>query len=343
MKVLYLTGAVGVGGVETFLVSTVEMEKIESFYFLFRDGPLREKLEKKGAKVYLSRANFRLRNPLSFYFLVREIMGLMKRLKIDLVHSSMAYSAIPGSVAAYLLKTKHIWFQHGPIGGWMDRLAGMLPSNLTLCNSQFTKREQEKMGSKNLVVIPLGTSSPRAILSREKSDRLRLVMLCRAQKWKGAHLLVNALEALGKCGKLIDSNIYLGDFGNEYAKQLTRSSLCLIHPAESDLDRVFANKDVLVNASITPEPFGLTIIEAMIRGIVPIAPRAGGPLEIIDDEVNGLLFEPNNEKDLVEKISRLLDRDFLEKLSKGAKEKAENQFEIKLMRERLQKIYINLP
>jgi len=39
------------------------------------------------------------------------------------------------------------------------------------------------------------------------------------------------------------------------------------------------------------ETFGLVVIEAMINKVCMIATNAGGPLEIIEDGVDGLLFD----------------------------------------------------
>lgn len=42
------------------------------------------------------------------------------------------------------------------------------------------------------------------------------------------------------------------------------------------------------------EAFGLTVLEAMISGLPPFATRFGGPLEIIQDKVNGFYINPTN-------------------------------------------------
>jgi glycosyltransferase involved in cell wall biosynthesis len=54
------------------------------------------------------------------------------------------------------------------------------------------------------------------------------------------------------------------------------------------------------------EPFGRVTVEAMMLGIPVVATASGGTLEIIDDDVTGLLFTPGDHQSLAEKTLRLL-------------------------------------
>lgn len=63
--------------------------------------------------------------------------------------------------------------------------------------------------------------------------------------------------------------------------------------------------DILVHASTRAEPFGRVIIEGMASRKPVVAAGIGGPLEIIEDGVSGLLFEPGNYKGLADEIECL--------------------------------------
>ncbi|MDO8475201.1 MAG: glycosyltransferase [Candidatus Rokubacteria bacterium] len=65
--------------------------------------------------------------------------------------------------------------------------------------------------------------------------------------------------------------------------------------------------DVVVHASIAPEPFGRVITEAMAMRRPVIAAGAGGPTEIIEDGRTGLLFPPGDAEALADRIIMLLE------------------------------------
>ena len=85
--------------------------------------------------------------------------------------------------------------------------------------------------------------------------------------------------------------------------------------------------DVIVAASKN-ETFGLVVIEAMKNQTAVIASKSGGFLEIIDDGLNGLLFENENVEDLCMKIEKLYsDKKLKDTLALEAKRKVDLEFD----------------
>jgi len=83
------------------------------------------------------------------------------------------------------------------------------------------------------------------------------------------------------------------------------------------------------------ETFGLVLIEAMMCGVCVVASRSGGPLEIIDDELNGLLFKTFDALDLAEKLISLYQNSNMRQMFAEAgrvkaleKFESEKQFEV---------------
>jgi glycosyltransferase involved in cell wall biosynthesis len=65
--------------------------------------------------------------------------------------------------------------------------------------------------------------------------------------------------------------------------------------------------DILVLPATRPEGLGGVLLEAMAARVPIIATRAGGPVELIDDGVNGLLVPPQRPDELARALERLLD------------------------------------
>jgi glycosyltransferase involved in cell wall biosynthesis len=70
-----------------------------------------------------------------------------------------------------------------------------------------------------------------------------------------------------------------------------------------DVVDVMNAADVIVHASVRPEPFGRVILEGMLLAKPAIATAAGGVLELIEHDRTGFLVPPGD----VEALARSLD------------------------------------
>jgi glycosyltransferase involved in cell wall biosynthesis len=64
--------------------------------------------------------------------------------------------------------------------------------------------------------------------------------------------------------------------------------------------------DVVVHASVEPEPFGRVNVEAMFLGKPVVSTNIGGPTEIFDDGTDGLLIAPGDGDLLADTVASLL-------------------------------------
>ena len=77
-------------------------------------------------------------------------------------------------------------------------------------------------------------------------------------------------------------------------------------PFQPDTRAIYRALDVVVHASTRPEPFGLTIAEAMACGRPVIVSSAGGAMELFTPNVDAIGVPPGDVELLVAAISRLV-------------------------------------
>jgi len=82
---------------------------------------------------------------------------------------------------------------------------------------------------------------------------------------------------------------------------------------------------VFITASLRPEGFGISYLEAQAAKTVVIASKLGGSAEAVKDNETGLLVDPNNTEEIKQAIYKaVLDRDLWNKLSANGVEWAHN-------------------
>ena len=150
------------------------------------------------------------------------------------------------------------------------------------------------------------------------TDRQPLIVIVgNLKRWKGQNVLVDALGMLPekksvKC-LIVGASSTVNSDDMQFNKELTKAIEDLkltesvsITGYRNDIPAILSACDVFVHTSVSPEPFGLVILEAMRAGKAIIATDQGGPAEIIQDGLTGFLITPNRPDLLAEKLSILI-------------------------------------
>ena len=77
-----------------------------------------------------------------------------------------------------------------------------------------------------------------------------------------------------------------------------------------DLGRAYATLDVFVHTG-RHETYCQAAQEALASGVPVVAPRAGGPIDVVDDGSAGFLYQPGNGAELASYVRRLVEDDDL--------------------------------
>ncbi len=132
-----------------------------------------------------------------------------------------------------------------------------------------------------------------------------ILFVGRLEKEKGVDILIRAFANLKKSGRNYEM-IILGEGSLENKlKLLTNELEChdKIHfLGFRSNPYIYMNSAACLVLPSIFEGFGCVILEAMACQTPVIASNIDGPSEIIEDNINGFLFEKNNEKELAKKI-----------------------------------------
>ncbi|WP_418179808.1 glycosyltransferase family 4 protein [Aliarcobacter lanthieri] len=194
----------------------------------------------------------------------------------------------------------------------------------------------------------IGANIPKLLSQEEKetlkkllnlNDEFLVCVVGRIEEAKGQHVVLEAVEKLKKNGINIKALIVGHYMDEKYFNNLKNN-----YPNNIFTDFVSNPSDFMqisdcVVLATKKETFGLVLIEAMKCGICVVGSNSGGPLEIIDDGENGLLFESMNVNSLYEKLLLIIENpEFKESLALNGRIKANEFFDSKKQFEKIKTI-----
>ncbi len=297
------------------------------------------------------------------------IRKLIQVRRISLVHSN-TLAVMAGALGARLSGVAHVWHVHEIIRRpkWFRRLLHAACTRLpdvTLCISNSVRANilaDEPWADSKLQVIYNGLYLERFLPTQSQSEyraELNLPlgvpivgMVGRINQWKGQGILVDSAALLLRrfpdavfliVGSVFaQENHHLVRLKEKIAKYKIADSVLILN-FRSDVAALFAAMDVYVHLSVEPEPFGLSIIEAMASGLPVVATAPGGPGEIIEDAVTGILVLPSAPEATVKALDDLLSNPAKRKtMAVAARERAFRLFHVNRYAAEIQNLYHRL-
>lgn len=204
----------------------------------------------------------------------------------------------------------------------------------------------------NIEISYIGAKTPQLLNDEEKNnlkkslqinDEFIVCITGRIEEAKGQHIVLEAVEKLRKNGVKIKT-LVVGHFMEEDYINHLKKSYChdVFTGFVSNPTDYMQIADCVVLAT-KKETFGLVLIEAMKCGVCVLGSNQGGPLEIIEDEKSGLLFESMNSDDLYEKLLWLTNNPSKkELLAQKGKKRADLIFDIQIQFKEFKTILENI-
>lgn len=192
-----------------------------------------------------------------------------------------------------------------------------------VCNSYFTKRFIDKEFGVESVVIYPPVDVDKIKAKRKENIILFVGRFSQLEQAKNQHILVEVFEKLIDEGlkdwKLVLAGgveVGVDDYFSKLQKKAKDLPVEIVKsPSYKKLLELYGKSKIFwsatgfgVDEKKSPkkvEHFGITVVEAMAAGCVPVVYKAGGYKEIVADKKNGFLW--STKKGLIEITSNLID------------------------------------
>ncbi len=323
----------------------------------------------KKLKVKHFELPLKTKNPIKLWANARKLEKIIKENGINIVHARSrapawsAYWAAKRAGATYVT-TFHGTYGLGPWGIKKFYNRVMTYGKLVIAISSHIKNHmikeygvsEDKMRLIHRCVnidnfAPEKVSQERIIKTLQENhipeDKPVISLIGRVTRWKGQHLLIEALS------KLKSKDFYCLIVGSDqgrvhYTNEL--KELVAKYGLESkvqfidhsfDIPALLMLSDVVLSTAIQPEAFGRAAIEGQAMGKIVLASNIGGSLDNTIDGVTGKLFESNNAQSLADAIDWALNLPAKEKekISKAAIKNVKDNFTKQIMCDKTIAVY----
>ncbi|HKQ39677.1 MAG TPA: glycosyltransferase family 4 protein [Verrucomicrobiae bacterium] len=238
---------------------------------------------------------------------------------------SNTVSVLAGAMSAKLSRKPHIWLIHEILGGKARLLAPVVRqfSDRVIAVSQASA---ESVGVSdriaiaypgvNVVEFDKAAAAPLRKLNGLREETVLIGMIGRIHYWKGQDYFLDAVAELKRRRVTDFAALIIGDVyaGYEDLRQRLIAKAQALGVADSvifcghlnDLASVYKALDIVVAPSTRADPFCLVVAEGMAAARPVISTNWGGPKEIIEDGVSGILVPPSDPTIFADALQRFV-------------------------------------
>lgn len=366
IRVLRVITWLPVGGIERKIVELLprlDRDRFDVSLVCLREmGPLAEELAAKEIPVSLIR--FRQRWDLGA---LGKLTALMKKRRVDVVHSHMYRSNVPATVAARRAGVRGVWAQIHNVGTWetrrqlsMDRFlcrwrTGMIAVSREVQSEVMAQlalpEEKVRLIYNGVDTARFGTGEGRDDLRREwgvGDNDLVFLMAARLVEQKRpqdflemARHLMNVERARRDRPRSFFVIAGDGDKLAELKQQAARLPLperVILLGQRDDVPRVMNASDCFVMTS-TKEGFSNALVEALASGLAIVATNVGGNAEAVRDGKDGLIIPPVRLETLHRSAERLVAEPALRDALRASARRRAADFSLEVMIRNVEALY----
>ena len=356
MRIVQIIDSLEAGGAERMAVNYANaLAKKIVFSGLIatrKEGSLKTKIDSNVPYMFLEK-----KKSIDFQAVFR-LRKYIKKNQIDIIHAHSSSFFIAVLVKLTLPQIKIIWHDH-----YGTREKETKKENKTLIclsaffsaifvvNLQLLEWSKKNMRCSRVVFIPNFTTSEtetEELTSLKGIDGKRIVFLANLKNPKNHILILKAFSELklnenGWSLHLIGKD-YFDNYSDQLKKHIASYSLenaIHLYGAKSDVRYILSQASIGVLAS-TQEGFPVTLLEYGLGNLAVISTNVGYCSSIIQNEVNGLLFDPQSDLEVKTQLKKITDDDsFRKTLGNNFKQSVEENYSEEVVIKKLISAYIN--
>jgi glycosyltransferase involved in cell wall biosynthesis len=263
----------------------------------------------------------RLAYPYDMAVTVSRLARLIRNERYDLVLTNSAKADIYGSLAARLAGRPVVWRLHDIVDSdafsrlniLLFRIVASLFASEVLAVSHAVRDALIARGVSGKKIVAVYNGIDLGVLKRGvdrkkareqwglAADAPVAGMVGRLVDWKGPDRFLEAAALVSReipevrfllVGDAIFGEKAYADGLRDMTRRLGLEDRVVFTGFRDDVLEIMAGLDVLVHASLLPDPLPTVLIEAMALGLPVVAADGGGVREIVEDEVTGLIVPP---------------------------------------------------
>lgn len=370
IRILHLIESLGRGGAEKRLYNDLKYLDKDKFtnhvFYLFPDNTIEADINALGVKTGCLYAELNLR----FLKALVRLLRFIQREKIDIIHTQLFSADILGRLMALFTRKpvlttiqssvyeRKVNFLYSCKRHLIDKLSAKLCASYIIAVSEFVKTSVKKrLGIKdnkirvifNSIEDELGQIDYNLLDQYRKKfkvgpEEIILLTIGKLNPGKGHRYLIRALADLNnqKIKLLIAGSGGLKQELEDYARKLKVNDKVLFIGDIKNIKELIALCDIFIFPTLS-EGMPFSLLEAMVQRKPVIASRIEPIEEVVEHQVNGMLFPPKDTKALAAAINLLTqDSHQARELGLHGRETVLERFYAKTAAEKLGRLYVSL-
>lgn len=362
IKVLHVIKSLGRGGAEMLLPETLKLHDHSRFefhyiYFLPWKNQMVNAICENGGRVTCLSAS----NNIKIVFKINELRRYVKKHSISIVHCHLPWAGVIGRLLYKLAVVQVMYTEHNKqeryhwVTRWMNNLTFNSQNLVVAVSNDVANSIKKNINPKvPIYVIPNGVNAHHFQRDQEAGNRIKReleipedalvvgnVAVFRFQKRLKEWLAIFALLSI-KHPQLYGILVGDGPLKAELISEIKKLGLekkVIMVGLQTEVRPWLSAMDVFMMSSIF-EGMPVALLEAMSMKCAIVTTDAGGVKEVVRHKENGLMVAVARWPQLeLELDTLLLDPIFRRQLGESARKSVEENFDLKSMTERLERLY----